>query len=67
MLDLEGNQEKNVFQMTTRATEWKAEYAVLGQKLATSVFRVERGIKNRVFAIYNQSPDDFGDVLILNL
>ena len=68
MWDLEGNQEKNAFQMTTRGTERKAEYAVLCQKLATSVFRVERGIKKfRMFAIYNQSPDDFGDVLILNL
>ena len=45
MWDLEGNQEKNAFQMTTRATEWKAEYAVLCQKLATSVFRVESGVK----------------------
>ena len=68
MWDLEGNQEKNVFQMTTGATEWKAEYAVLCQKLATSVFRVERGVKKfRMFPICNQSPDNFGDVLILNL
>ena len=45
MWDLEGNQEKNAFQMTTRGSEWKAEYAFLCQKRATSVLRVERGVK----------------------
>lgn len=54
--------------MTTRGNEWEAEYAVLCQKLATSVFRVERGVKKfRMFPIYNESPDNFGDVFILNL